>query len=76
MNDDEKKLNRKFNYVSFDKVVKATHSVSLRDLVYSKDKCRNNPSVQNPITNVTITEDDENNELKSLLSEGTISHGE
>ena len=60
----------------FDEVVKATYSVPLRNLLYSKDEYRNNPSLQNPMTNVTIMEDNENNELKSLLSKGTIAHGE
>jgi len=75
-NDDEKKLNEKFNYQEFDEVVKATYSVPLRNLLYSNDEYRNDPSLQNPMTNVTITEDNENNELKSLLSKGTIAHGE
>ena len=75
-NDGEKKMNEQFDSGELHDVVKATYSVPLRNLLYSKNVCRNNPSVHTHITNVIITEDDDNNELRSLLSEGRISHSE
>ena len=75
-NDGEQKINEQFNHGELHEVVKATYSVPLRNLLYSKNVDRSNPSVHTPITNVTITASDDNNELGSLLSEDRILHSE